>query len=410
MNRRQFLSSVGTSSVAAIAAGSVPGAAAAADSSGSNGPAATPAGPLLKGTPVLYAPTETSATAVWALNRPACGWIEYGPTPDLGLKLSSDPMGFVPHSDRVIKLRLQGLKPGTRYWWRVVNAPLQGGPPELSAVHSFKTLDSSCSTTNFAVWSDTHDHADTISRLQQLTNADPPDFLVWNGDLSNNVETPEAIPGLYVCPGKTDLSAGPPVLLTRGNHDVRGLWANRVSEYVDFPAGRSFYAFRSGPLAAVILDTGEDKPDRHPTFRGMAAFEPLIEEQARWLAQIIQLPAFKSAPYRLAFCHIPLRLKVEGPLDYDQGGYDLYSRRGREAWHGALVQWGAQAILSGHLHSWAYLAATADFPYAQVVGGGPALEQAVLIRGKASATGLKLVILDVNGKELHSANFLPKAG
>jgi len=383
--------------------------AAAAEQTGRIESAAAPDGPLLKGTPVLYAPTDTGVTAVWGLSRPALGWIEYGPTSDLGLKLNSDPMGFVPHSDRVIKLRLHGLQPGTRYWWRVVNAPLKGGPPEYSALYSFKTLDPAGSTTRFAVWNDTHDQADTIGQLNRLTNAEPPDFLVWNGDVSNNIESPEVIPGLYVSPSKADLASGAPIFLVRGNHDVRGLWANRLTEYVDFPTQRSFCAFRSGPLAAVILDTGEDKPDRHPSFLGVAAFEPLIEEQAHWLKRTLQLPAFKNAPFRLAFCHIPLRGKIENPVDYDRGGFDLYSRRGREAWHNALVQWGVQAIISGHTHSWAYLPETAEHPYAQVVGGGPSLKNAVVITGMASPTELRLVIRDLTGKELQYILLLPKA-
>ncbi|HYG34032.1 MAG TPA: metallophosphoesterase [Clostridia bacterium] len=409
MNRRQFLSTIGATGTILMASNSVLEAAGTAEAPRQLESSQPSTGPVVNGTPIVYAPSDTSATIVWALNRPARGWIEYGQTKDLGREFRSDPFGFVPHSNNVIKLRLPDLKPGTRYWWRAVTTPLNGGEPEFSAIYSFKTLDPTAKETNFAVWSDTHDRAETISKLHALTTAEPTDFLVWNGDISNNIETPEIIPGLYVHPKKTDLAAGPPVLLSRGNHDVRGLWANRVTEYVDFLGGRSFCAFRSGPLAAIILDTGEDKPDRHPTFKGVAAFEPLIEEQTRWLAQLIQLSAFKTAPFRLAFCHIPLRWKQEKPVDYDQGGFDWFSRRGRDAWNDSLVRWGVQAIVSGHMHSWACLPPTTEFPYAQIVGGGPTLQNAVLIRGKATANELKLVIHGLDGKELHTSVFAPQA-
>ena len=38
--------------------------------------------------------------------------------------------------------------------------------------------------------------------------------------------------------------------------------------------GRCF-TLRHGPLAIVGLDTGEDKPDRHPAWAGLANFEPV---------------------------------------------------------------------------------------------------------------------------------------
>ena len=69
------------------------------------------------------------------------------------------------------------------------------------------------------------------------------------------------------------------------------------------PNGRPFYAFRSGPLAAICLHTGEDKPDDHPSFRGRVAFDELRREQAEWLAEVIHQPDFRDAPY-LSLIHI----------------------------------------------------------------------------------------------------------
>ena len=51
-------------------------------------------------------------------------------------------------------------------------------------------------------------------------------------------------------------------------------------------------------------------------------------------------PEFRDAPYRVVFCHIPLRWIDETPADYDAGGYDWFSRMSRDAWHDALVELG----------------------------------------------------------------------
>ena len=403
MNRRHFLAAMGVAGAAAWA-GRTPAQAEEAVAS------VAPAAPIeaVDGTPVVYAPTASGATVVWTLKAPARGWVEYGESRQLGRVFRSTGDGFVPHGERVIRARLRGLQPGRRYWWRGVTVPLAGGEPEVSPVYSFRTLDPVAAETRFAVWNDTHDRAETLRKLHEATRAEPADFLVWNGDVSNNIEKPEVIPGLYVHPREADLAECPPVVFSRGNHDVRGLWANRVSEFVDFPGGRPFYAFRSGPLAAIVLDTGEDKPDGHPSFRGLAAFEPLIAEQKRWLARVTQRPEIKSAPFRLVFCHIPLRWTDEKAVDYDKGGFDWFSRRGREAWQPTLARWGAQAVVSGHMHRWACLPATSEFPYEQIVGGGPKPDSATLIRGSVTERELKLAIRDLDGRVLHESTYSPR--
>ncbi|HTU99807.1 MAG TPA: hypothetical protein VMF13_04660, partial [Luteitalea sp.] len=122
-------------------------------------------------------------------------------------------------------------------------------------------------------------------------------------------------------------------------------------DVVATPSTRPFYAFRSGPLAAICLHTGEDKPDSHPSFGGRVAFDALRQEQADWLAGVIQEPAFRDAPYRMVFCHIPLRWLDESPQDYAATGFDRHSGRSRAAWHRSLVEWRTQLVVSGHTHT-----------------------------------------------------------
>ncbi len=61
----------------------------------------------------------------------------------------------------------------------------------------------------------------------------------------------------------------------------------------------------------------------------------------------------------------------------------FYSKMSRDEWHDALVDWKAQVVISGHMHRTAYLPGNEDFPYAQLVGGGPKPNQATWIEGKA---------------------------
>lgn len=53
----------------------------------------------------------------------------------------------------------------------------------------------------------------------------------------------------------------------------------------------------------------------------------------------------------------------------------------------------------------AALAADADHPYPQIVGGGPAPESATVISGHADNSGLSLIVRDLAGKELWNHSF-----
>jgi acid phosphatase type 7 len=116
-------------------------------------------------------------------------------------------------------------------------------------------------------------------------------------------------------PGVGDPSSGGwvstrPLLYVPGNHDVRGEHARvRPSILAAGPNPDLPYnmALRIGPLAIVTLDSGEDKPDRHPVFAGTAAYEPYRELQGAWLAAQLRRPDIADAPFRIAFSHIPLR-------------------------------------------------------------------------------------------------------
>jgi hypothetical protein len=111
----------------------------------------------------------------------------------------------------------------------------------------------------------------------------------------------------------------------------------------------------------------------------------------------------------MVFCHIPLRWTSEEVKDYAKGGYDSFSRSSREAWHDALVAWKTQVVVSGHMHQTAWIPGTADFPYGQLVGGGPQPERATWIEGKADATALRFVMKGLDGKVIETVEFKPLA-
>src|SRR5690625_6686979 len=68
------------------------------------------------------------------------------------------------------------------------------------------------------------------------------------------------------------------MMLSRVNHDVRGKDSQFLEDYLTGPDGLYHYGFRQGPLASIVLDSGEDKPDDNEEYGGLANFSARSEE------------------------------------------------------------------------------------------------------------------------------------
>lgn len=396
MKRRSFLSGTLSGTVGAVSFGAnLP-----SDDAG-----AEPPKRLMLTPAVLMAPRPDGVEVVWAVSRLCRGWVECRHADGPVVRHASDDFGMVPQGDSVMRVRLSGLEPGKVYQIRVV---VESGDGEKAREESpwkeFSTLDPTSGSVRFVVWNDTHEHHETIRRLHEVTPK--ADFLLWNGDTCNNWDRESQLIPALLHPAGQDITAGRPLLVCWGNHDVRGKWAFKVKDLVATPQGRPYYAFRSGPVAFICLHTGEDKPDNHPSFGGRVAMEGLRREQAKWLEKITKEPGIRDAPHKVVFCHIPLRwVREPASTRYLKGEYDHFARECRTAWHEFLTKWGAQVIVSGHTHQDAWIPSDEKFAYAQMVSGGPKPDAARWIEGSADGAGLKLVMRDLDGKIIREAMF-----
>ena len=368
---------------------------------------------LVTSPPSVMAPRTDGFEAVWGVGRLSRGWLEWEAADGSRGTAGSDAFGMVPQGEKVLRVRVEGWLPGEERSVRAVTESV-AGPPERheSPWKTVRTLDSEATGTHFAVWNDTHQNNATLRALHAATPG--VDFLVWNGDLCNDWKDDGQFVSTILNPAGQDVSAGRPLAVVVGNHDVRGTWAYQLGDYVATPEDRPFSAFRSGPVACIVLHTGEDKPDDHPTFEGRVAFDPLRAEQAQWLREVAARPEIRDAPYKVVFCHIPLRWIDETEVDYGNEGYDWFSRRSRDAWDAALQEWGAQVVVSGHTHFPAWLPPGDAFPYGQLVAGGPdddpaSEEAATWIEGMATEQSLELTMRGLDGGVVQRLSFAPGA-
>ncbi|GHT25056.1 hypothetical protein AGMMS4957_19190 [Bacteroidia bacterium] len=394
-----------------------------------DGEEALPTAPLVDSPPVLQCPTETDIAVVWAVGKPATGFVEWGTKKDqLDQVAYGEIFGQNPYNERFLQIRIRNLKPNTRYFYRTVTCSFdfvhtyafKRGEPVYSDVFSFETPGAKKTTGTFSVINDTHNHQDTLKRLTERLALLGSDYTVWNGDLVDGFNNANTAVEAVLRPGNAAFATEKPMLFVPGNHDYRGVWARNTSLPLPAwehpaPENRAFgrnFVVRTGPLALIGLDTGEDKPDIHPAWAGLARFEPYRTAQRDWLERALLSPAVATAPFVVAFCHIPLFSddpKANGGDSLE--GYAEFQRQAADLWGPLLSKHGVQSVITAHMHRFKYDPATSKRGWAQICGGGPNLDREVtVIHGKAEGKFMEIVVDSVSkGTELGRWKFPKRA-
>ncbi|QDT09632.1 metallophosphoesterase family protein [Planctomycetes bacterium K23_9] len=419
ISRRNFVGVIPASAIAMTGAH-----AAQSDQSQGRAPSEAPNRPLIASPPVVQNPRAKSFGVSVAVAGLATAWVEYGFSQgDLRFTASASHHGLIQADNKVLHVRVNhaDILPTDRpIYYRVVVQPLKyisayqlkRGEIQATPTYALRLPDPAAKQLRVVSINDTHENLPTITRLHAEIEKLDPDLLIWNGDTCNDFNAPKATEQILLNPAN-DLALSwastRPLLFSNGNHDVRGERAREAARsFVGCPESQELpynQALRFGPLVVVTLDTGEDKPDQHPVFAGTAAYQPYREQQASWLKLVAAQPHLRSAPFKIATSHIPLR-GLEGHNDGTTlDGHAYYSGFGAKLWLPTLNEAGFQAVLSGHMHRDRLDAATDDMPVCQFVGGGPKPEQATLTvvdtTQNVSRATLDIRIVDLNGKLLH---------
>ena len=156
INRRGFIGAF--AAVAATAVAQEPQAPAPKPDAA---PAEKP-GKLIASVPVLQNAAETSMGVSFAVSADASGWVDVSRSPDMSgsVRVFSGGTGLMDVNDKVALVRIRGLKPATRYWYRIGadRIDFKGGynmknlGPEVDEkVHSFMTLGAAAKDGSFCV-------------------------------------------------------------------------------------------------------------------------------------------------------------------------------------------------------------------------------------------------------------------
>jgi len=166
---------------------------------------------------------------------------------------------------------------------------------------------------------DTHNR--TKEPIKAALNYGKIDFLILNGDVPEDSGCVENFDTIY------EIAAGIthgriPVVYARGNHDLRGVYAEKIGEYTPNEKGNTYYSFRLGDIWGLVLDCGEDKDDSHPEYGHTVCCHRFRQQQTRFIRQIIECAKqeyeSEGILHRMVVVHNPFTECMEAPFDIEQ--------------------------------------------------------------------------------------------
>ncbi len=173
-------------------------------------------------------------------------------------------------------------------------------------------------------------------------------MLILNGDIvdhSGNVENFGAIHQIAA-----DISGGNiPVIYSRGNHDLRGICAEKLEYYTPCAdGGTTYYTFRLGRVWGLVLDCAEDKNDDHPEYGNCNCCHAFRRRETKFIESVIASAereyAADGVEYRLVIAHTPFTMSFTEPFDIEKELYAEWVRLLNDNIKPDM-------LISGHTHS-----------------------------------------------------------
>lgn len=336
--------------------------------------------PLLAGVqfaahPYLQSLTPHSVNIMWVSSTPdVTGWVEYG-VDSCSEQAFQCVNGLKQAYTSTYRVSLQNLKPGTTYQYRVVlkeiadvwygGTSMAWGDSIVSPVYTFTTPLEQPSSVNCVIFNDIHSQPHLYGELMSNNHISwsTPDFVVFNGDVLNEVDSEANVAKLMLDPASNYFASSKPFVYVRGNHEFRHRHARHILDYVDAGDHKGYYAFRWGPAYFIVLCSGEDKTDGHKEYYGLLDGDAMRREQAQWLQAQLQSDDYKNAPYHVILAHIGFWS--------NKGSYTCHGGKDTRAlFLDMLNEAKPDVMICGHTHYSSVMEANEEHHFPIVVGGG----------------------------------------
>jgi len=169
------------------------------------------------------------------------------------------------------------------------------------------------------------------------------DFLLMNGDIPNHSGDIEFFKTIYLISG--GITKGRvPCVFSRGNHDLRGIYAEQLADYTPVTrSGNSYFTFHFGPVWGIVIDCGEDKRDDQVEYGRTICCEAFRAEEEAYIDAAIDAREYENYPIRLIVSHVPFAYRLPPPFDIEQERYARWCEKARA--------FKPTVMLTGHLHA-----------------------------------------------------------
>ena len=355
--------------------------------------------------PWVVGVTETEMTVVWTSTDRCMGWVEVAPDDGTSFYAEERPRYDEDFMGRhvvsaVHHVRITGLKPGTSYRYRIYQQgvddsghnPVPSGYISASNVYSQKpyairTMDAEKEDCTFTMVNDIHGRDSMMLALTKGLKEQKPDFVVFNGDMVSFMGSVEDIETGFMTRATETFATDVPLVYVRGNHETRGPGFSEYLNLFPTPTNTPYFTFRQGPVAFVVLDSGEDKPDSDIEYGGTAAYDAYREQMAEWLKEAVKSEEFHSAPVKIALLHIP----------FDKGVGWYGNNELKRLLLPTLNEAGIDVMLCGHTHTYSYRdVGSVDNNFPILVNSN---NDKVNVR--ATKSQIDMEVVDATGKVLH---------
>ena len=295
--------------------------------------------------PIVYAVRNTYQIIV-PVTAELVMWVEVG-----GKCFYDDSNGILrsSRSTHIVTVPMELLDREKQYtvWYRVVK---ERKPyfTECSDAYSYTSSFRPVTTDTINIYhiSDAHNEVERPVAAGSYFG-DQLDLLILNGDVPNHSGNIEFFTTIHQIAAQ--LTQGEiPVVFSRGNHDMRGIFAEKLEEHTPTDNGKSYFTFRLGHLWGMVLDCAEDKPDEHPAYGFMNCCTDFRYRETQFIKDVIanskneyEAEGIKN---RVVICHAPFTHAVNPSFTVEGEIYSEWARLLKEA-----VK--PQVMICGHIHN-----------------------------------------------------------
>ena len=213
----------------------------------------------------------------------------------------------------------------------------------LSESYDFRPVDTTDGF-NYVSLSDVHEAFDAAA--QAATVRENMDLVILLGDMVSMVETESDAQAANALAHA--ITGGQiPVIYARGNHEIKGEYAEVLYKYVGSKNQGYYYWVTLGEeIFAVVMDLGEDHEDDWWEYYGTAQFDLYRQDQTEMLEALLEDGDYENYRYRMAICHIPIVYVDE------EHHFETFCNE----WTALLNEMEVDISLSGHFHElWQFI-------------------------------------------------------